>query len=261
MNPFKKRSSWGSAFVTGLVGWLCFSFVGILAFDIPIGSGQLIMLSVAIAVVQVLVLKSLFFLLKMQRGIAVGAIWGLLTAIGLYYLAALWMPELKEQQTYWLIIFAYIGAPVGAFLSYFYRDDQEILKASENTAEETFGRDAHWLEPFAFGALAYLIAFLPFQSLDLSIKVLLIGAIVGVFAAGSSHFSPDAWKHNMVSLFLIIIGLGTLLGCLSALLFRSYAHLLYGPVFTHGIVAGILTLAMTFLRGRQLSIKEAKGQL
>lgn len=261
MNPFKQRSSLGSSFVTGLVGWICFSFVGVLIFNIPIVSSHLILLAVGVAVVQVSLLRILFFPLQMHRHLLVGAFWGLLSALGLYFLSAMVLQEMKANQTQWLIIYAYIGAPVGAFLSYFYRDDLKILQETPKGASKNFGRDAHWLEPFAFGAVAYLLAFFPFGNLDFAVKIFFIGAIIGVFAAGSSHFSPDAWKHNILSLLLIIIGLGVLFGFISAWLFRAYSAFTTWDLLAHCIVASLITFTLTFLRGRQLALKEEKGLL
>lgn len=261
MNPFRKRSSLPSSFVTGLVGWVCFMFVGILIFNIPVSSVTILIIAVATAIIQVIILRTLFFVFRMQKHILIGAFWGLLSAIGLYFITEYLYPVLKGQRLYWLIIYLYIGAPVGAFLSYFYRDDQKILSDSDKGDEETYGRDAHWLEPFVFGAIAYLVAFLPFENSDLTVKVLFIGAITGVFAAGSSHFSPDKWKHSIPGIILIIAGLGSLFGVLTGILFRPYAsYLLFSPII-HGLVAGILTFLLTFLRGKQLAIKEAKGTL
>ena len=64
-------------------------------------------------------------------------------------------------------------------------------------------RDAHWLEPFAFGAAAYLVVLAP-RTLDLAVYAFLVGAIAGVFAAGASHFSPDRWKERTQGLILLV---------------------------------------------------------
>jgi len=156
----------------------------------------------------------------------------------------------------WLANGIYIGLAVGAFLSYFYRDDREIeVSAQKQGHSPQYGRDAHWLEPFAFGALAYLIVFLP-RSPGLAVYVFVVGAFSGVFAAGSSHFSPDRWKGSKVML-LLILAVGSLLGVLSSLLFRQFASEFRGHYWLLGAIAGFLTYLSTFLRGRSLAKREA----
>lgn len=262
MNPFKQRSSVPSSIVTGLVGWIGFIFIGPLIFGFKMPALTLFILGTVSALVQVIFLRLAFFVLQMQRHIAVGAFWGLVTALGMYYATTTFYPELKEHQFYWLLIYAYIGAPVGAFLSYFFIDDKKIFDATGGQQADTnFGRDAHWLEPFGFGAIAYLIAFFPFTHLDLTFNVFIVGAMSGVFAAGASHFSPDKWKQSFVLLTIIILGLGCFQGLLTGLLFRSYADQLYTNYLLHGMMGGVFTYLMTFARGRQLANKEAKGEL
>jgi hypothetical protein len=156
----------------------------------------------------------------------------------------------------WLANGVYIGLAVGAFLSYFYRDDRENeLSAKERGIAPRYGRDAHWLEPFAFGAFAYLITFLP-RSPGLGVYVFVVGAFSGVFAAGSSHFSPDRWKGSKLML-LLILAVGSLLGAVSSLLFREFAAEFWGRYWVLGAVAGFLTYLSTFLRGRSLAKREA----
>ena len=198
----------------------------------------------------------------MHRHLLVGAFWGGVTAVGLYFAAAYFVPRLDEHQTAWLAIFAYIGAPVGAFLSYFYRDDKKITDAAAKEKEPVnYGRDAHWLEPFAYGAVGYLIAFLPFSSFDLTVNVFLVGAITGVVAAGTSHFSPDSLKRSYLTLALLVIGLGTIFGLLTGFLFRGFAAELTLSYFTHALVGSLLTFLATFLRGRQLAFREETGTI
>ncbi len=76
---------------------------------------------------------------------------------------------------------------MGAFLSYFYRDDRKIEENFEDKNNISYGRDAHWLDPFIYGALSYLIVFFP-HSIELAIFSIIIGSFVGVVAAGVSHF-------------------------------------------------------------------------
>lgn len=262
MNPFKQRSSIPSSIVTGLVGWIGFIFIGPLIFGFKVPSEKLFLLGLGSALVQVLLLRALFFVLQMQRFILIGTFWGLITAIGIYYATTTFYPDLKEHEFYWLLIYAYIGGPVGAFFSYFYLDDKKIFDATEGQKQDAnFGRDAHWLEPFGFGAIAYLIAFFPFCHFDLTINVFIVGAMSGVFAAGASHFSPDQWKQSFVLITLVIVGLGCVQGFLTGLLFRTYADQLYTSHLVHGMLGGVITYLMTFLRGRQLANEEAKGEL
>jgi hypothetical protein len=263
MNPFRQRSSIPSNILTGLIGWIGFIFIGPMVFGFKIPSEILIMIAVASALAQVAFLRIAFFLLQMHRSILIGAFWGFLSAAGIFYLTTTFFyPPLLEQKLYWLIIYAYIGAPVGAFLSYFFLDDKKIFDASGATkADTSFGRDAHWLEPFGFGALGYLIAFFPFGDFDLNVNVMIVGAVSGVFAAGASHFSPDKWKQSWIILFLIISGVGCFQGLLTALLLRAYSGQLYTSHFIHGMAGGVITYLLTFTRGRQLANKEAKGEL
>ncbi|HMS52671.1 MAG: hypothetical protein IPI59_05820 [Sphingobacteriales bacterium] len=262
MNPFKQRSSFPSSIVTGLVGWIGFIFIGSLIFGFKVPSEILLLLGLASALVQTVFLRLTFFVLRMHKHILIGAFWGLVTAVGIFYATTVFYSNLKTHQLYWLIIYAYIGAPVGAFLSYFYIDDKKIFDAVDGQkSAPDFGRDAHWLEPFGFGAIAYLLAFFPFAHFDLTVNVFLVGAMSGVFAAGASHFSPDKWKQSFIVLAIIILGLGSLQGWLTGFLFRAYAEQLYTNNLVHGIAGGVITYLMTFLRGRQLANKEGKGSL
>ena len=106
-----------------------------------------------------------------------------------------------------------------------------------------------------------MIAFFPFRYPDLAVNVFIVGAMSGVAAAGASHFSPDKWKQSFLKISLIILGMGTVHGLLTGLLFRGYADQLYFDKLIHGVMGGILTYMLTFIRGRQLANKEAKGEL
>ena len=142
-------------------------------------------------------------------------------------------------------------------LCYFYRDDRRIEgEAKELDRKVDYGRDAHWLEPFFFGVVAYLIAFLP-QSFGLAVNISVVGAISGVVAAGVSHFFLfTVARRSFVPVILSIVA-GVIQGMLSGLLFRSFAaSLLFSPL-VHGAVAGSLTYLMTSLRGRSLASRES----
>jgi hypothetical protein len=251
-----RRSSWASSFVTSLVGWISFSIMVPLAVGYSGPPWPLLTIAVVMAIAQVLILRSAFFLLRMDRGLWVGAVWGGVSGGMLIWMGAQFFPLLRDRLFMWLANGIYIGLLVGAFLSYFYRDDREIeLSAKERGITPQYGRDAHWLEPFAFGAFAYLIAFLP-RSPGLGIYVFVVGAASGVLAAGSSHFSPDRWKGSRLML-LLILAVGSLLGAASSLLFRQFAGEFWGRYWVLGAIAGFLTYLSTFLRGRSLAKREA----
>lgn len=251
-----RRSSWPSSLVTSLVGWISFSIIVPLAFGYSGLPWPLLLIAIVMAIVQVLILRSAFFLLGMDRGLWVGTLWGGLTGALLIWIGARFFPLLRERPFLWLANGIYIGMAVGAFLSYFYRDDREIeVSAQQRGQSPQYGRDAHWLEPFAFGALAYLIAFLP-RSPGFAFYVFVVGAFAGVFAAGSSHFSPDRWKGSKLML-LLILAVGSLLGVVSSLLFRQFAGEFRGHYWLLGAIAGFLTYLSTFLRGRSLAKREA----
>jgi hypothetical protein len=87
----------------------------------------------------------------------------------------------------------YVGIPVGGFLSYFHRDDRAI-EAEAAGRPVDYGRDAHWLDPFVYGALAYEIALVP-RTPEVAISAAVVGMIVGVVAAGVSHFILSRWGN------------------------------------------------------------------
>lgn len=256
---FRQRSSWPSSLITGVVGWTGFTIIGALAYGLKESPFTLFAFALAAAIIQVVLMRLLFFVLQMQRHILIGAAWGGAMGAGMIYAGTFYFHFLTGAFVYWMIVGIYIGAPVGAFLSYFYRDDQKILaEQGVNEDKANYGRDAHWLEPFAYGAVAYLPAFLP-SSVDLVIYVFLVGAMVGVFAAGSSHFSPDKWKRSYLLIGIISLGLGGAIGSASGLLFRQYSDELVMHPMLSGAAGGALTYIITFLRGRQLARREEES--
>lgn len=261
MNRFHQRSSWPSNLLTGLIGWIGWIFIGPLIFGITADIKTELLIAVPSAIVQVVVLRRLFFILQMHRHLLVGISWGLASAIALYFAAVCFRPELKEHMVYWLLIYAYIGAPVGGFLSYFYRDDRKLHEEQKDEKKVSYGRDAHWLEPFGFGVGAYLLAFLPFTNLQFALNVIIAGAVSGVAAAGASHFSPDKWKRYYGLLVLLVLVPGTMQGLLTGLLFRNYGDALADNYMLKGAAGGVITYLITFLRGRRLAYKEEKGLL
>lgn len=261
MLQLRQRSSWPSSLLTGLIGWIGWIFIGPLIFGITITPGIQLLIAIPSALLQVAVLRLLFRPLQMQRGIFMGILWGSVTALTLYYLATLLFPGLRAQSFYWMLIYLYTGAPVGGFLSYFYRDDHKIHQEQRGETNINYGRDAHWLEPFGFGVLSYLLVFLPFQDIQLTINVIITGTVSGIAAAGASHFSPDKWKRSYLLLALLIVTIGATQGFLTGLLFRNYDTNLVGNYPLKGVIAGVLTYLVTFLRGRQLAYKEENGLL
>ena len=249
--------------MTGLVGWISFSTIVPLAFGYSGAPWPLLKIAVVMAVLQVLILRLTFSAFRMNRGLVIGALWGgltgaLLIGTGLVGIGGRFVSLLRDRPVLWLANGAYIGMAVGAFLSYFYGDDLEIEgNATQQGKGVKYGRDAHWLEPFAFVALAYLLAFLP-STPGLAFYIFIVGAFSGVFAAGASHFSPDRWKNSWLRL-LLILAAGSLLGVLSSLLFRQFAHEFRGRYWVMGAVAGFLTYLSTFLRGRSLARQEARA--
>ena len=150
-----------------------------------------------------------------------------------------------------------LAIAVGLFLSYFYRDDRKIeAEAAAANQPVDYGRDANWLEPFFFGAVAYLIAFVP-RSTDLALIVAVIGAVSGVVAAGVSHFFVFSKARQSMLPILLCLVAGAVQGALSGLLFLAFATELFLSPIIHGAVAGALTYLMTAIRGRSLAGTEA----
>jgi hypothetical protein len=251
----KRRSSWSSALVTGLVGWVGLVPVAALALGYAGPVGPLLGFGLGAALVQIAVLRAGFRVLGLGRGLRAGALWGavsggLVTAAGLLHYGFL-----AAHPVLWPLGGAYIGLPVGAFLVYFHRDDRRIEAVADGAGVEAdYGRDAHWLEPFAFGAAAYLVVLAP-RTPDLAVYAFLVGAIAGVFAAGASHFSPDRWKERTQGLILLV-AFGAVPGLLTGLLFRNLRAKLGGHPAALCAGAGVLTFLLTFLRGRALARRE-----
>src|SRR6185503_2502788 len=134
----------------------------------------------------------------------------------------------------------YVGIPVGAFLSYFHRDDRKVQDEAKAAGKPVdYGRDAHWLDPFVYGAIAYEVALLP-RSADLAISAAVVGMIVGVVAAGVSHFILSKWGNSAATIPAAMAA-GAAIGAPTGLLFRGYAESLLLPPLVVGAVAGALT--------------------
>lgn len=256
VGPLKRRSSWPSSFVTGLIGWNGFFIIlAVILGQAPLAA-TFFLLATAAAVGQVLALRLLFVPLRLDRSMLAGALWGGVTAAIAFGVEYQFTRLFDAYPIVWLLNAVYIGIAVGLFLVYFNRDDRRIEReAAEAGTRVDYGRDANWLEPFLFGAVAYLIAFLP-RSLDLAVIVAVIGAVSGVVAAGVSHFFVFSVARKTILPVILSVAAGTIQGALSGLLFRSFADDLFFPPLAHGAVAGALTYLMTAIRGRSLATRE-----
>ncbi|HET6993090.1 MAG TPA: hypothetical protein VFJ43_17280, partial [Bacteroidia bacterium] len=105
MNPFSQRSSIPSSIVTGLVGWVGFFFIGPLLYGFKVPSEILFLIAVASALVQVLIMRVLFFVLQMQRHFLIGAFWGTALAIGMYYATKPFFVDLQSNEFFWILIY------------------------------------------------------------------------------------------------------------------------------------------------------------
>ena len=255
IGPLKQRSSWPSSFVTGLIGWNGFFIILAVILGIT-ATGTIFLFASAAAIAQVLVLRLLFVPLRLDRSMIAGAIAGGVTAALAMYVEMLFTNLFDSHPIIWMLNAIYIGIAVGLFLVYFNRDDRKIeAEAGESGVPVDYGRDANWLEPFFFGAVAYLIAFLP-RSLDLAVIVMVIGAVSGVVAAGVSHFFVFTKARNSIVPILFSVVAGAVQGALSGLLFRGFADSLFLSPIVHGAIAGALTYLMTSIRGRSLANAE-----
>src|SRR2546425_6959637 len=76
IGPFKRRSSWPSSFVTGLIGWNGFFIIVGAALGQASRAGELFILGTAAAILEIAVLRFLFFVLRLDRRMLAGAFWG-----------------------------------------------------------------------------------------------------------------------------------------------------------------------------------------
>lgn len=260
IGPFKRRSSWPSSFVTGLIGWNGFFIIVGAALGQARRAGELFVLGTAAALLEIVVLRFLFFVLRLDRSMLAGAFWGGLIGGAVVFAETRITQIFAAHQVIWITNGVYIGIAVGLFLRYFYRDDRRIEgEAKEQGRTVDYGRDAHWLEPFIFGVIAYVIGFLP-GTFDLAVNVAVVGAMSGVVAAGVSHFFVFSIPRKSVVIPVILSVLaGAVQGALTGLLFRTFATELWCSPLVHGAVAGSLTYLMTSLRATQLAGKEFAG--
>src|SRR5262245_20698829 len=134
MIPFpavlKRRSSWPSSVVTALIGWNAFATVAALAVGRVESLGPLLSTATAAAVVQVLALRARLRVARRPDSVVRGALWGAITAALLVAAALAVVPGLAAHRVLAWLMGLYAGAPVGAFLSYFRRDDARIQAAA-----------------------------------------------------------------------------------------------------------------------------------
>lgn len=79
--------------------------------------------------------------------------------------------------------------------------------------------------------------------------------IVGVVAAGVSHFFLSKWDNSEATIPLGTVA-GAMLGVPTGFLFRSYASSLMLPLPIEGAIAGALTFLATAVAGRRLAATE-----
>jgi hypothetical protein len=257
IGPFKRRSSLPSSFVTGLIGWIGLYVIVALVMGEANLAGRLLSWGLIAAIVQIALLRLAFFVLGLHRGKLLAALWGGLSGALIVLAESKLTTIFATHLRIWIADGAYIGIVVGLFLRYFFLDDQRIVTEARTANHVVdYGRDARWLEPFFFGAVAYTFAFLP-TSLNLAGVVLVVGAISGVAAAGASHFI--IFSESRASLLPIFLGvvIGCVQGVLTGLLFRAFApELLLSPL-VHGAIGGGLTYLVTTIRGRNLAMRES----
>ena len=251
----KQRSSWASSIVTGLIGWNGFFIIVALAFGLSVSPTTLFLAGTVTAVVQVVILRLLFFKLHLDRNLWYGALFGTVTAAMLIVIDFALFPALADHLLLWFLTGVYIGPAVGAFLSYFYKDDREIQAEAPAGEPVDYGRDGHWLEPFAFGAAAYLLVLMP-HTTDIAVSALMVGAMSGVFAAGASHFVLFSKARSPILPFTIGLLGGALQGAVTGLLFRHFTPNLWLAPIALGAAAGVLTYLMTITRGYTLARAE-----
>jgi len=257
MIPFprvlKRRSSWPSSVVTALIGWNGFATVAALGFGRAPLLPSLLGVASACAVVQVLALRARLRVARRPDGVIAGAIAGAVTALLLAPGAMAVLAELAWHPLLTLLVAAYIGAPVGAFLSYFRRDDERIQQEScSRGGPVDYGRDAHWLDPFAYGAAAYLVVFTP-TALGAVLATALVGAMVGVVAAGVSHFFLARFANAPFTIPVAAVA-GAPLGAATGWLLRAVPHAVPAPIT--GALAGAACFAITAAVGRRLAARE-----
>jgi hypothetical protein len=249
MNSLRKRSSFLSGLVTAMSGWNG----GVLLVGLLLGwrgaPWALVGMASVTALAQVAVLWPLYFLrLELDgRAVARGALGGAISGVIAFAPWAFTVAALSAHAAVWLAAVSAAGAAVGGFLAYFFQDDARLVSLGLPTDA---GRDAHWLEPFAFGVVAFTAVCLP-RSVDAAVYTAIVGAVVGIVAAALSHYTPDDWKSS-AGRALGLCAVGAAVGAASAFLLRHQLVTLAAAPS-----AGAITLALTLLRGQALAAREA----
>jgi hypothetical protein len=245
MKSLRTRSSPLSGLVTAMIGWNG----GVVLVALLVGWSDapwpLFAMASVTALVQVAVLWPLLYLrLRLDgRAGARGALAGAITGALAFSPWAVAVAALREAWPAWLAAACVAGASVGGFLAYFFEDDTRLASLGLPTDA---GRDAHWLEPFVFGAAVFAAVCLP-RSVDAATYTVVVGAVAGVVAAALSHYTPDAWKASP-GRALGLCAAGAVAGALGALLLRHQCVTLAAAPG-----AGAITVALTLLRGRVLA--------
>src|SRR5262245_42607504 len=256
IGPFRRRSSWPSSLATALIGWIGFTVMVPLALGYAGPLTELFEAAVLCAVTQAVLLRLAFNPLRMNTSILAGSAWGAISGAALAGVGVALFPVARPHPVVAIVIGVYVGGAVGTFLSYFHRDDRKIeAEARALGVPVDYGRDAHWLDPFVYGAVAYELALLP-QTAEIAICAGVVGMIIGVVAAGVSHFFLSRWNNGFVTVVAAALA-GTALGAASGLLFRNYASGMSMAPVTSGAVGGMLTFLVTASVGRWLALVES----
>jgi hypothetical protein len=246
-----RRSSIASSLTTGLIGWNGFVVLAALALGYDGAPWTLFGAATIGAIVEVVVVRTLMLAICIDWNVKSGAIAGAAFGAVAYGAARICGFDLvRANPIAWALALVSMAGAVGAFLAYFERDDR-ALEAKTPRGPSRYGRDAHWLEPFGFGAIAYALAYGP-RDASFIAYVVVVGAVSGVVAAGVSHFSPDAWKRTAVG-WLAALAVGAGQGVIAGWLLRRG--------FALGVLGGVMTYAVTFARGRALAAREEKEAL
>ena len=256
IGPFRRRSSWPSSLATALIGWIGFTVAVPLALGYAGPLAELFEAAFLCAVTQAVLLRLAFNPLRMNKSILAGSAWGAISGAALAGVCVALFPVVRSHPVVAVITGIYVGSAVGTFLSYFDRDDRKIeAEALAMHVPVDYGRDAHWLDPFVYGAIAYELALVP-QTAEVAICAGVVGMIVGVVAAGVSHFFLSRWNNGLGTILVAALA-GSALGAASGLLFRNYASGMPMPPIASGAAGGALTFFVTASVGRRLALVES----
>jgi hypothetical protein len=269
----RRRSSWPSSFVTALIGWNGLATLVALAFGRAAPPlGPLLLAATGVALAEVPLLRACLAVAPGGQRVLAGAAYGAATALALALAPVFLVPALSEHPFVALGTAGYAGAAVGAFLWYFRRDDARLERAAaavpgpapvpapargpepaQMRGDVDYGRDAHWLDPFAYGAALFAVVCLP-RSPALAVATVMVGAFTGVVAAGVSHFFLSRAGNARWTIAVAVVA-GGAAGTLAGFLLRGVPHPLL-PAPWPGAIAGALTFGLTAAVGRRLALRE-----